>query len=423
MKKKLLILNFMLLLPFMANADVVEINGIYYNLLSKAKEAEVAKRPNGYYSGVVSIPATVTYGGQAYNVTKIGDEAFKMSESLTAVNLTNSITTIGYMAFSGCSSLQTFNIPNSVTTLGYGAFKDCSSLRSVSLPNNITVIDDYMFRFCKSLTSVTIPSSVKEIGCCAFEGCSSITSVSIPDNVVSLGRTFNNILAGSAFKDCTSLRTVTIGNGVKDIHQYSFSGCNSLKTVTVGNSLKKIGKYAFEKCAELADFYCYAELLTNDEAEISRLYTYANAFEGSYINLSTLHVPSSAINDYMSAEPWSSFGKFVAVDNGADLPKCATPEISCANGELTFSCATDGVEYEYEITSEDVRKGSASKVKLAETYKVSVYAKKEGYRNSDVATKELLLGSKGECDLNNDGIIDIGDISHIILVMAGLLEE
>lgn len=423
MKKKISVLGFMLLLPFLASADVVEIDGIYYNLMSKAKEAEVAKRPNGYYTGVINIPRAVTYGGQQYDVTKIGDEAFKMSVGVTAINLTSNITTIGYMAFSGCSSLQTFSIPNSVTTLGYGAFRDCSSLTSVALPNSISIIDDYMFRFCKSLASVTIPSSVTEIGCCAFEGCTSITSVNIPDNVVSLGRISNSVLAGSSFKDCTSLKTVSIGNGVRDVHQYSFSGCNNLQTVTIGANVKKIGKYAFEKCSELQDFYCYAEALTVDQSEITGLYTYVNAFEGSYINYSTLHTPASALGAYMSTVPWSGFGKFVEASGGSSLAKCATPSISFKDGELTFSCETAGVEYEYEITSADIKKGSADRVKLGETYVVSVYAKKQGYANSDVATMNLFLGSKGQCDLNKDGYIDIADISHIIRVMAGLEEE
>ena len=59
----------MMLLPLVAGAETVEINGIYYNLLSKFKEAEVTKSPNGQYSGSVYIPASVTHEGAAYSVT------------------------------------------------------------------------------------------------------------------------------------------------------------------------------------------------------------------------------------------------------------------------------------------------------------------------------------------------------------------
>ena len=411
----------MLLLPIMASAETVEIDGIFYNLVSKAKEAEVTKRANGYYSGAISIPRTVYYGGVTYTVSRIGDDAFNLCNDLTSVSLTENITSIGQMAFCGCTSLRSMAIPNNVNVIGFAAFKDCSNLSNVNIPNSLTIIDGYTFRNCKNLASLTIPNSVKEIGCCAFEGCSSITSVTIPDNVISLGRIENSILAGSTFKDCTSLQSVIIGNGVNIIHQYSFSGCNSLKTVTVGRNIKRIGIFAFEKCSNLESFYCSADILTNSELDSNGLFTYGNAFEGSYTNYATLHVPTSAINSYMATEPWSGFGNIVGFNSGNKLPKCETPYITYRNGELTFSCETSGVEYVYEITNDDVKKGKADKVKLDCAYWVSVYAKKEGYEDSDVATMVINMGNIGNIyDVNKDGAIDIADISTIIRVMSTL---
>lgn len=52
--------------------------------------------------------------------------------------------------------------------------------------------------------------------------------------------------------------------------------------------------------------YCYAESLPSTES---------NAFEGSYIEYSTLHVPASAIESYRTTAPWSGFGKIVALDD------------------------------------------------------------------------------------------------------------
>jgi len=99
--KKIYFLFLMALLPLLANADPVEIDGIYYNLISKAKQAEVTKNPN-YYSGKVVIPKTVTFEGVKYNVTIIGDNAFKLCNNLTSVTIPNSVTSIGGYAFSGC---------------------------------------------------------------------------------------------------------------------------------------------------------------------------------------------------------------------------------------------------------------------------------------------------------------------------------
>ena len=86
---------------------------------------------------------------------------------------------------------------------------------------------------------------------------------------------------------------------------------------------------------------------------------------------------------------------------------------------MTFSCETEDVEYVYNITTEDVKNGIGSKVKLGGTYKVSVYAIKQGYKNSNVATLEFTIGAGGEvCDVNKDGAVDVADIATIIDEMA-----
>ena len=66
----------MALLPLAAAADAVEVGGIYYNLNFNEKVAELTKRPSGLYTGVIEIPASVEYEGDAYAVTSIGNQAF-----------------------------------------------------------------------------------------------------------------------------------------------------------------------------------------------------------------------------------------------------------------------------------------------------------------------------------------------------------
>ena len=53
--KKILVL-FLMFIPLMASAEPVEIDGIYYNLVSKAQIAEVTRSNSSYYSGEVIIP-------------------------------------------------------------------------------------------------------------------------------------------------------------------------------------------------------------------------------------------------------------------------------------------------------------------------------------------------------------------------------
>ena len=89
-----------LLLPLAAvsaNAYDAEIDGIYYNLNSDTKQAEVTSGDTSYEGDVV-IPSAVTLSNVTYEVTTIGDHAFYKSY-LTSIEIPSSVTAIGDYAF------------------------------------------------------------------------------------------------------------------------------------------------------------------------------------------------------------------------------------------------------------------------------------------------------------------------------------
>ena len=159
MKKSILLL-FAALLPLVASAQTkVEIDGIWYNLVSKAKQAEVTYKGDSYfsyedeYSGSITIPATVTHNGVQYSVTSIGEGAFAYC-SLTDITIPESVTSIGSEAFCDCRSLTTITIPEGVTSIGYQAFNCCTSLTAITIPASVTSIGNFAFYGCSSLTDV-----------------------------------------------------------------------------------------------------------------------------------------------------------------------------------------------------------------------------------------------------------------------------
>ena len=107
-----------LLLLFSLNAHAydVYIDGIFYNLVPKAKVAEVTSG-DLKYKGDVDIPSSFEKGGIMYSVTSIGYKAFYTCGGMTSVTIPNSVTSIGGSAFWGCSGLTSVTIPNSVTFL------------------------------------------------------------------------------------------------------------------------------------------------------------------------------------------------------------------------------------------------------------------------------------------------------------------
>ena len=415
--KNISILLFLLLMPYMVSAEnVVEIDGIYYNLISKGNVAEVTVNPSKYKDSI-DIPATITYEGIDYDVTSIGEKAFESCSELRAVTIPASVTTIRSYAFRN-SGLTSIVIPSSVHSVEKYAFFECHNLENAIISNRLKSIDFYVFGRC-GLTSVTIPESVTSIENSAFFYCSRLDSITIPGSVTTIG--------GQAFKGCSSLSSLKFEEGLSRIQSYAFKDCTSLDSVSFPNSLQVIGSEAFAGCS-LKEIIIGEEISTISEnafgscSNITTVYclarsapsTSSNAFANSYIEFATLFVPTASVDSYNSNEPWMHFKEIVPI-NDIYIEKCATPTIAIVNNRLTFSCETEGVEFAYEITNADAKKGSASEVLLGGSYTVNVYAKKDGYENSDTATLEFTLGTDGEvCDVNKDGTVDVADIATII---------
>ena len=528
-------------------AETVTIDGITYDVVTKAKVATVIAKETGKYSGEVVIPETIVHNDVTYSVTSIGDKAFYYCSGLTSITIPNSVTSIGDYAFFNCSGLKevhisdlsawcnidfyksdsnplyyahnlylngelvtelvipngvtsigdcafyncsgltSVTIPNSVTSIGEDAFSGCSSLTSVTIPNSVTSIGWYAFSGCDGLTSITIPNSVTSIGNQAFSGCDGLTSITIPNSVTSIGyiafwgcsgltsvvvaegnyvydsrdncnaiieTSTNTLITGCkntvipnsvtsigaafwgcsgltsitipnsvtsigrcAFYDCYGLTSVTIPNSVTSIGNYAFYDCYGLTSVTIGSWVKNIDYYAFAKCENLTDVYCLATTVPS---------THSVAFNESYPEYMTLHVPAEAINDYKTTEPWSSFGTIVTLDGDVVEPEepevkiCATPVVSYNNGELVIECETEGAEFVTDVTSDDFKKFYNSRINFSVTYNIAVYATAIGYENSETVNATLCWIENGDSDEDNTtNIISVPAVAVLVTSANG----
>ena len=285
---KTTLLLLVLLLPTLTHAHDFEVDGIYYNI--NGTNATVTFRGTYFYqysneySGSVTIPATVTYGGTTYSVTTIGDNAFYTCTSLTTINIPNSVTTIGDGAFSGCSGLTSISVANNNPK--YDSRNNCNAI--IETATNTLIVG------CKN---TIIPNSVTSIGDNAFYTCTSLTTINIPNSVTSIG--------DWAFCRCTNLTTIDIPNSVTYIGLEAFLSCESLTTINIPNSVTSINAGAFRNCSSLSDIYCYAT--TPPECiDYVDFYTTFNKYYSV-----TLHVPAASLAAYLTAHEWSKFEKIV----------------------------------------------------------------------------------------------------------------
>ena len=202
----LVVLGFTLLLfSLSAWSQDITVDGLTYSL--QDGEATVTGRASDSDSTHIIIPDDITDDfGVVFDVTTIGDEAFRLSR-LTSVTIGNNVTTIADRAFYQ-NPLTSVTIPDSVTTIGTNAFA-YNSLTSVTIGNSVTTIGDFAF-VDNNLTSVTIGNSVTTIGGGAFVD-NNLTSVTIPDSVsrIGTGAFFQNRLTSMTIP--ASVTTIEFG--------------------------------------------------------------------------------------------------------------------------------------------------------------------------------------------------------------------
>lgn len=271
------------------------VNGMNYAPDPDEHTVEVVKLydEHGEYSGDITIPAEVTYDGEIYPVTAIGNYAFEHT-NITSVS-----------------------IPEGITRIGVDAFESCGNLTSVTIPNSVTVIDYCAFIICQNLNSLTLGNSVREIGIGAFMNCYSLTNVVLPNSVTVLG------------------------------HE-AFAGCKFLETITFGTSLKEIGLGCFEECPRIMDIYSFATSVPevgydpNDDAfgTIDKSQVY-------------LWIPASRQRNYERDAYWSQFNiQIMSADSVEDVSGYS---VSVRAGETTAAITWPQVESAdiYDMTIKD----------------------------------------------------------------------
>ncbi len=120
---------------------------------------------------------------------------------------------------------------------------------------SVVGIGEDAFKECTSLRTITIPDTVTEIGDDAFYDCRNLSSITIPNTVTKIGN--------YAFYYC-NLSSITIPNQITELSLGLFTNCNSLTEITIPSSVNKIWNQAIHYCSNLTKV-----TIMNDSVELS----------------------------------------------------------------------------------------------------------------------------------------------------------
>ncbi len=304
----------------------------FTNLRNVTVQKGITSIGAGAFSGCSSL-SSITIPN---SITSIGNGAFSGCSSLSSITIPDSVTSIGSGAFSGCSSLSSIIIPDTVTGIADGTFENCTGLRSITIPTSVTSIGNNAFKGCSGFDRITIHVGVTNIGTGAFDNIRSDAVVyydgteaelnnvigkdNIPeDNILyrveegtcgAIGSSVNWTLYNSGALEISgtgvmqdysdnsfpwyarksSIKTVTIADGVAVVGNCAFSGCTNLNSVTISDSVTDIKRFAFYGCSGLSRI-SLSENLTSIDTE---------AFSGCS-SLSSIALPDSvtSIGEYV----------------------------------------------------------------------------------------------------------------------------
>lgn len=150
---------------------------------------------------------------------------------------------------------------------------DADAPRGVSVSKSGTSYGDFEYDFLSggsieikkyngTSDEVNVPAEIDGykvtcIGWSAFKNCNSLRRVTLPDTVTSVGKW--------AFVECKNLREVRLSSNLLSVSAYAFSGCSSMESIELPRSLRVIGESAFASCSSLKSAVIYGSVVSVGE--------------------------------------------------------------------------------------------------------------------------------------------------------------
>lgn len=161
----------------------------------------------------------------------------------------------------------------------------------------VTGISAEAFKENTSLRSISLPSSITSIGSRAFSGCHSLNGIELPSGLTELPY--------GCFMNCLSLPAIELPENMTSVGENCFFGCFNISSVVIGKNIQSFGEGAFSGCVGIKKITSYA---------MTPPVTGEKIFEDKVFKDAKLEVGYQALASYRTNEPWSLFSDISAYD-------------------------------------------------------------------------------------------------------------
>ena len=116
-----------------------------------------------------------------------------------------------------------------------------------------------IFYGCSSMKSITIPEGITSVVPYAFQGCAYIKQVELPDSLISIGE--------YAFEGCSGLTEIKLPASVRTIGWNAYGGCTGAVSYTHLDVYKRQGERLFINSVTVEQYKKYISLMEKNDTE------------------------------------------------------------------------------------------------------------------------------------------------------------
>ena len=362
-------------------------------------------------------------------ISVIAQNTFKNCSNLFSITIPATVTTIETLAFENCSSLSSLNVPASVQTIGVDALKNATGLKSITLQGDLTTIynlastkqnwyyntmmvealntkgyyttfvsdwivtningNNYITGYRGGDVNVTIPYIITDergeqtyiygVALNTYDKISGFENVVLEEGIQSIfilegeNVTTEEQLSYPCFKDCKTLKSISLPSTLSQISDGAFAGCENL-TQIIGLENTKITKMGELFPAWHTSIWKYDEIIQINNQDIKIAYDYKEIlgeggknYRGTFestalkeiklpatlqiigplcfsniLTISTIHIPAS-----VRAIGAGAFSNLPALQSITGLENCVLDYKATVDGKV-FECGFAAAVY-YEV--------------------------------------------------------------------------